>query len=81
MTTRRRIRRLHREAERWYANGIHWEGGSKVAAPASGAMRIAFDAGRKAERDRRDLKPASFGLSRLPLEVWQQVLAEWLRSW
>ena len=76
--TRRRLRRLHSDAEKCYTNGSHWESGYKVAAPV-GPLRIAFDAGRQAERDRKS-QNALFP-NGMPLDVWVQVLADWMRSY
>lgn len=79
--TRRRIRKVHEQARRWYRNGQHWEQGHTVNAPSAGAMRIAFDAGREAERRRKAGKPLDDDYNGLPIKVWTRVFAEWTREW
>ncbi len=70
--TRRSIRRLHKEAQRWWQNGVYFDSSSNVAAPSWPPFRIAFDAGREAARK------SSFPRE-MPLDVWQAVLADHLR--
>ncbi len=73
--TRRRIRKLHREAQRWWKNGTWWDSAT-VPAPPEGPLRIAFECGRKAKAERElSGEPARD----LPLDVWTAVLADWLR--
>ena len=72
MLTRRKIRQVRGEAERWYSNGIYWNTGD-VAAPPAGPFRIAFNAGRATAA-------STFPSRGMSTETWTQVLAEWLSS-
>lgn len=72
LTLRQRLRRLHRQAASAYKTGQHFDRYHGIAAPAQGPLRIAFDAGRdSAVREQYVC---------MPLDVWQQVLADYLRG-
>lgn len=82
--TRRRIKRLYREAERAWANGYH-QRYTVTAVPAPGPLRLAYDAGVK---DAASIPKGGFAPTidhgpqypspgqHLPLDVWMRVLAE-----
>lgn len=80
--TRRQIRRLHVKAENAWNRGVQWEQGYKVSAPGGHTPeRIAFDAGLAAfARGAQDKPHRTYPQRELPLLVWQQVLAEWMRG-
>lgn len=87
---KRKIRRLRRDAEEAHRNGVHWEEGyHKVPAPGAGPLRIAFDAGREAEKARKvalaeykqtgkRISLAMYGVNGMTLETWSLVLADYL---
>lgn len=82
--TRRRIKRLYRDAERAFANGYH-QRYRVTAVPAPGPLRIAFDAGMAdaASTPKGKFSPTidhgpqyPSACQYMPLDVWMRVLAE-----
>lgn len=72
MLTKRKVRRLYGEAQRWYSNGIY-SAHSQVAAPSGASPhRIAYEAGRQAAEDKN--------YTEMSLDVWVRVYADWLRK-
>jgi hypothetical protein len=70
MVTRRRLHKLHRNANHHYRQGQR-DANYIVPAPDEGPMRIAFDAGKQAAINK--------SCGDLPLDTWQLVLSDYLR--